>query len=256
MPDGSPNKYTKAIFDQAALWFDKPSNFNDPFDCNLKLWTSKTPEHIVNQARAEALKNWSGFPHEIVNSVVDTVVANPAIANRTFEQHREYIYEKSSVFCWATRGDNIAMFAYYAADHTGICLEFDLEHRHEAARVMSVEYENKLPELDYSKITETDQLVKSLLLTKARCWDHEEERRVVRQGIGPGLVHFPKEALIRVIFGCRATDDDITLVKSWMANWSTPVILAKAKPDEADFRLMIEDFETVQCAKTASPKGT
>ena len=32
-----PHLLTKAIFDKAEIYYAKPKNFNDPYDCNLKL---------------------------------------------------------------------------------------------------------------------------------------------------------------------------------------------------------------------------
>lgn len=137
------------------------------------------------------------------------------------------------------------MFAYYADNHKGICMEFDVDHRHLLGQVMPVIYSEHLPNLDYSELRGTTELIESLLLTKAKCWQHESEQRVVRQNESPGLVNFPPEFLTRVIFGYRCTKEDIDLVKSWLVGWPTLIRFARAVPDDKSFTMKVEDFETL-----------
>lgn len=245
LPDGNVNTNTKSIFTQRALWFDNPASFNDPFDCNLRLRSSTVPEHIVQKARREAEANWPDIPKEVVESAVQAVINKPGIGDASFEQCRKRIYEQNSVFCWADNGNNVAMYAYYADNHKGICLQFEIEHRHILGQVMTVNYMEEFPNLDYSNLTGTSTLAESLLLTKALCWQHEKELRVIRHDEPPGLVAFPPEFLSRVIFGCRSTEEDIEIVKTWLAGWPAEVQLARAVPDDKSFSMKIEDFEAI-----------
>ena len=255
LPNGEPNPNTKSIFEGKALWFDKPATFNDPFDCNLRLWTSKTPQRLIEIVRRKIRKDNPHIPEVQIHELVDLAAKETGNHDSVFNGQREKIYEKSSVFCWADRGDNIPMFSYYADDHRGICLQFRVEHRHVLGQVMAVEYKGQLPNLDYSEISGTDQLVKSLILTKSLCWQHEQEKRVFRKDIPPGVVSFPPEYLTRIIFGCRSTEQDVELAKSWLAGWPTEVVLARALPDQTDFRLQIQDFETLQSSTPPTKKA-
>lgn len=243
-PDGVPN-YTQDIFTSHAVWCDKPAAFNDPFDCNLPLHCSRVPDNVMQEARAQILREQPGLSSVHLQSALDHASRQTSVLEGSISKERRLVYNESSIFCWATRGDSIPMFSYYADSHRGICLQFTLEHRHPLAVAMEVEYEEQFPNLDYSQITGTDQLVKSLILTKAKCWDHENERRVFRRGVPPGKEPFPPESLTRVIFGCRCTDKDIDLVKGWLAGWRGAVILAMAKPKSDSFSLIVEDFETI-----------
>jgi hypothetical protein len=244
-PTGEVNTYTQDIFTSRALWCDKPSAFNDPFDRNLPLYSSQVPPHVMEEARATILAEQPNVPEWALQAALNHASKQTEVLQGSIEKERNITYNESSVFCWATRGDNIAMFSYYADSHKGICLQFKLEHRHPLAMAMQVEYEEKFPALDYSQITNTDQLVKSLILTKAKCWGHEGESRVFRRAIPPGKATFPSESLVRVIFGCRSTDEDITLVKSWLSGWPSRVILARATPDEQSFTLKINDVDNI-----------
>lgn len=241
---GTPN-YTQDIFTSRAVWCDKPAAFNDPFDCNLPLHCSIVPANVMEQARARILSEQPEIPEAHLQLALNHASRQTSVLEGAIAKERHLVYNESSVFCWATRGDSIPMFSYYADSHRGICLQFKLEHRHPLALAMEVEYEEQFPNLDYSQITGTDQLVKSLILTKAKCWAHENERRVFRRNVPPGLESFPAESLTRVIFGCRCSHTDIDLVKSWLAGWPSSVSLAMAKPKGDSFNLVIEDFETL-----------
>ena len=244
-PTGEVNPYTLDIFTSRALWCDKPASFNDPFDCNLPLRANEVPAHALEQARAIIRAEQPNLQEHLLEEALNHARQQDWVINGSIEKELNLIYRQSSVLCWAMRGDNIAMFSYYADSHRGICLQFRLEHRHPLALVMKVEYEETFPNLDYNQITGTDQLIKSLILTKAKCWQHEGERRVFRRAVPPGKQAFPPESLVRIIFGCCSTGKDIELVKSWLIGWPTPVIIAKARPDTQSFTLRIEDLETV-----------
>lgn len=244
-PNGEVNQFTRDIFTSRALWFDKPASFNDPFDCNLPLKATQVPPNVMVEARAIIRGMHPNLEENLLEEILHHVGQEDSVINGSLQKERDFIYSQSSVLCWATRADNIGMFSYYADSHRGICLQFTLEHRHPLAIAMEVEYEEHFPNLDYNQITGTVQLVKSLILTKAKCWQHEGEQRVFRRGIPPGNEAFPPGALVRVIFGCRSAEEDISLVKSWLVGWPTPVVLAKAKPDKQSFTLRIEDLETI-----------
>lgn len=247
-PNGTRN-YTQDIFTSRSVWCDKPAAFNDPFDCNLPLHCSSVPTNVMDQARAQILREQPGIPEAHLQMALNHASRQISVLEGTISTERHLIYHESSVFCWATQGNSIPMFSYYADSHRGICLQFKLEHRHPLALAMEVEYEEQFPNLDYSQITGTDQLVKSLILTKAKCWSHENERRVFRRNVPPGKETFPAESLVRVIFGCRCQETDIDLVKGWLSGWPSPVILAKAKPNVDSFSLVIDDFETLSVDK-------
>lgn len=103
-PDGKINTYTQGIFDGRSLWFDKPASFNDPFDCNLKLWSSKVPEDIVNYAREKAMEKLPKAAEKVIEAAAQAAINKLGIGNRSFDQERKRIYEDSSVFCWADSG--------------------------------------------------------------------------------------------------------------------------------------------------------
>ena len=88
-------------------------------------------------------------------------------------------------------------------------------------------------------------LIRSLIGTKAKRWEQEEEHRIFRDQIPAGPVNFAPKILKRVIFGAKTTEQDMATVKEWLKGWPSPVILSKAEPDAQSFKLDIRDVETV-----------
>ena len=53
------------------------------------------------------------------------------------------------------------------------------------------------------------------------------------------------EILTGVVFGCKAEDADIELVRKWLADWPTPVALSMSKISTKGFDLETEVFDQV-----------
>ncbi len=259
---GVPHGFTQSLIESRRLFYATPTSFNDPFDCNLRLHANNSTDD-----------DWIGYIDALI--VQDpgrrdqlTVVkdrrlwtTHPELCDFGIDARRT-IYEESSVLCLARRPDSIPMFAYYADDHHGIAVELefsdieipcgipcgdlsDPENLYERKITFDdIEYLSDLPELNYHRLYDNRQLVKSLMFTKFDGWRHEEEFRVFRKGISASSVEFPAEMLKRVIFGARTGSAEVDLVKHWLGSHGHPVILAKAEVSVGTFGLNVSDFET------------
>jgi hypothetical protein len=258
-----PHVGTARIFRNRELWYATPSSFNDPFDCNLLLHVrDSTDEDWVEYYSTIARDNPEMATQ--ISKIIDGRNWNnhPEIADEILKSNHNKNYNKSSVLCLAKRGDSVPMFSYYADSHRGIALEFrfaknevpcglDYDNasfsgiNYEGKLVLgNVEYSDKFPELNYHRIRGSD-LVRALLFTKLGDWKHEEEYRIFRRGVEASAVTFDDRLLTRVIFGCRAEEDEVVLVRDYLRGWQTRVILTRATQETDRFGLKLEDFETV-----------
>ena len=153
------------------------------------------------------------------------------------------------------------MFSYYADGHTGICIEFSFsildmpceytlaQQWFGRARIIPIDVicQKDFPELNFLKLFELNpqEMAKSLIGTKAENWEHEEEYRIFRDQMPAGAASFAPQILKRVILGAKTGDKEMNLVKGWLKEWPTPVILSKAEADTKAFKLNIRDVETV-----------
>ena len=257
--------HTESIFSKAEIYFGVPTDFNDPFDCNLRT-------HVDNSTDAE----WEAYLDEMmVLSPVSKAKllqiktgklwkTNPALAADVGKDQQRKHYSESSVLCLAKKRNSIPMFSYYADRHCGIAIEFSFSDQEVPCGFTSqptmpggkpydgkvvfrdVEYPPAFPELNYHRIRNSDRLVRHLLFTKSLEWSHEKEFRIFRRGIPKSAVSFDPKLLTGVIFGCKTESADIGLVKSWLKGWPSDVILSKAEPATDKFELLVNDFDIVK----------
>ena len=200
------NINTEKIFSDSKLWFSKPSDFNDPFDCQVIVDTNNTESEIANFIRQNdplmASKNvkhfsrlWSKNPndlHQMVNKKI-----------------HESLNEKG-ICCFAGNNENILMWSHYTVSHKGICLKFDVTaDRDFFSTPFMVNYSKDYPH--YNHLKDNSTIIKLLIQTKADIWKYEGEIRVLKPL--SGAYSFRKETLVGVCFGCNGTKSDVQKIK-------------------------------------------
>ena len=198
-------KYTsldslKLILKNSTLKFSKPSEFNDPFDCNITIDTVNTIEEI--ESYIDSLQQNHKLTINEINSLRQ-IFNNPkelyAITNKSVKDAKECF----GVTCFSKIEKNLIMWAHYADNHKGVCLKFDiLADTDFFMTPFPITYKVDYPKYNY--INNRDGLGKFLLETKSKDWDYEEEIRVMKRG--SGLYEFKKDSLIEITFGVRTIE--------------------------------------------------
>ncbi len=113
--------------------------------------------------------------------------------------------------------DDILLFSYYAGEHTGVCLEFEVETHRTIGETsflgfaQPVEYVNNFP--PFSRET-----IHRLPWTKYQAWRHEMEYRVpadLNLDASP-FRRFEKREFVGIRFGLRMNNDDQQLIRRWV----------------------------------------
>jgi Protein of unknown function (DUF2971) len=259
--------FTESIFTKAELYFGAPAEFNDPFDCNLKL-------HMDDSTDAE----WEAYCDDLMvaNPSVGAAILpfknnkgwnnNPAFAADIGNETQLAHYNDSSVLCLAKTGKSIPMFSYYGDSHSGIAIEFSFSDFEVPCGISlaassgklyggkvscyDVEYPETFPELNYHRLRNTtDGLMRNLIFTKSVEWSHEQEFRIFRRNVPKGLVSFERPLLTGVVFGCKTAEADVELVKKWLNGWPSDVVLSKAEPASDRFELVVHELEVIKGTK-------
>ena len=248
---------TKLIFENRELWYSAPEKFNDPFDCNLPLNSDGSSVDEKMRCIAVMANEYGTYL-----SADELKRAAGVDASDLFSKLRDENYRDSSVCCFSRSGDSIPMFSYYADSHKGICIEFsfsilDMPCGYGLAQQMfargrivplDVDYSDEFPELNIYRLKNNHdqrELALNLIGVKAKQWEHEEEYRIFRDQIPAGPAPFDPKILKRVILGAKTGDEEMKMVKGWLKDWPTPVILAQAEADTNSFKLNIRDVETM-----------
>jgi len=259
-----PHPFTQSIFEKGELYYSTPKDFNDPFDCNLKLHVDNSTDEEWGTYLDDVMPNPTS-PEVLVMKTEKPWRLDPKMFCNIGKSAQNVNYEQSSVLCLSKKGCSIPMFSYYADSHRGIAFEFkflqteipcgipfgninDRENWYQRKVVFQdVTYHSKYPELNFHRLRNDDKtIILNTVFAKHKEWEHEAEFRIFRRGVSASSVKFDRKILTRVIFGCKTMDNDVALVRKWLADWSFDVVLAKAKIAKDRFELKVEDFEIVK----------
>lgn len=137
------------------IWLGSAFYFNDPYDCLVTVDCGLKVNYPMNQ-RKEAMETYMRQEKE----------------NRKTEALRSALF----VACFSETNNSFPMWGYYAADHKGICLGYNLYDLVEKYQCMPVIYSNEL--LFYGEDS-SERNILANTLTKTDEWIHEREWRIV-----------------------------------------------------------------------------
>lgn len=190
----------------SELYFAAIDEFNDPFECDYALVGKHSPQEIVSNMYAKA--------HRPVHGLEMVLVPTEEEYQSFLKNTIDGILRQIGVCCFTTKPDNLLMWAHYADEHKGVCLEFDLLADLEAFMLPhQVNYSTGYPYIDYLDI-ERDAC--RLIYQKSTDWMYEDEYRVLKPGTH-GPVAIRPQALTKIIFGCRTIQPDIDKIKQAVA---------------------------------------
>jgi hypothetical protein len=135
------------------------------------------------------------------------------------------------IYSMSKRPNNMALWAKYAADHKGYCLEFANAGLFAAAR--EVKYSDTV---DFDP-TDPEQRNAYFLFYKTLDWQTEEEVRLVApRGANPTVAFNPK-LLTRIIVGQHMLEHEISVILQWADLRSPKLIVDRAEYDEFEHTL-------------------
>ena len=194
--------YALEMLINRELYFARPDELNDPYDCRLNIRSSLG----TAIARAQQLPNTE-------------------LHDRLRRLHGiDHVYEKMDrdlssvgVFALSRTPTHVLLWSHYAQNHTGFCAGFQfsealMTHRgpHGIIGASDVGYSTSNPFVEFfeeiassSNVPPWEEVWPTLLsvgiAAKADAWRYEQEVRILRRE--PGLVPFSATELTEVVFG-------------------------------------------------------
>ncbi|HEU0079373.1 MAG TPA: DUF2971 domain-containing protein [Longimicrobiaceae bacterium] len=229
------------------LWFSKPSRFNDPFDCRLRM-----DDHELSEADLRQL-----FAHYRARvpdpSALD---AKYLCDGRLSDQFREEVRRGSAkafqervavnlnqrgVCCFSETVDNLLMWSHYTGGHHGFCLEFDTSYEpfHQAKKV---EYSDAVPAINVAQalLSPKHGHLLSMITTKSNCWAYEREWRILH--LEPDIAYtYPWQCLTGVYFGASMDHTSKEIISMILHN--SPTKLYEVAAGDRSFSLSISEAE-------------
>ena len=144
------------------------------------------------------------------------LAASDFLKDGSFAMSMESIHEalrKSIGVCsFAGNARNILMWAHYASNHSGVCMQFQFAADISVfSRAVSVEYSSEYPVVDYF-----DDIQKSIIPTlfrKSNDWKYEGERRIIHPHGANYFLAYQPSALTGLILGCQLEKPAETAIK-------------------------------------------
>ncbi|WP_198160210.1 DUF2971 domain-containing protein [Photobacterium sp. J15] len=233
--------FLETIFKHDELYFPLPSALNDPFECQFRLSVGDLKD-LDYRARHRV---WAYGIQKDLNPKVSAQEYFEYYDSLPEDTHLEFtqdirddmykiIDRKWGIFSLSSESLNVLMWAHYANNHRGFCLEFDSSNDF-FGRAWQVKYVNKINCLDILELSEGDAF--NALLTKTDEWSYESEFRVLvnvnneldglPNVVGNNVAKFQPNQLSGIIFGARMSDEDISRVVSWLGPQHEHVTLKK-----------------------------
>ena len=166
---------TMMFLQNPAMWFATFGEFNDPFEGKFRLADdARVPKKLMQRLRDGITEHMDSY----------------------------------GVLCLTYNLNNILMWAHYADKHRGAILVFDMtEDPVFFSAPFVVTYTFNYPAYTVAEHKQTLRC----MATKFMRWQHENELRVLKPHCH-GLRTVNKEALRKIIFGCKASDAAIAHV--------------------------------------------
>lgn len=255
--DGDAKKRTRQTIMDSAIWFSKPGDFNDLFDCSpsysIEGPTSAFKEYMKRVARKERpLLNRQELRSHLAEVSKNQLLycKSPAFLTKIRENVQK-IMNEFGVLSLSTKPNQVLMWSHYAASHTGICLRFSrVQEDFVFSTARRVIYCAERPIVN-PILDAPDTIVAKFILSKANFWAYEDEWRVVTSplsslqiGSGPGLIAYNPSLLDGIILGARISKSNAADVVSWVRGRKHPVKLFRSVPNFHSFQLDIEPILT------------
>lgn len=249
-----------------AFRFSPHESFNDPFEN-----APAEPEKLENLTKEEAsaLRSTLDDVQTYSKELIDKSLKN-RFGAETQSENIETFQERQGTLCLSETHDNLLMWAHYASDHRGYVIEIDTTYFFELADDPNSAWLVNLDRVKYREmrvLEQSDNLWDlaygtrhDIATTKSTHWSHEQEWRIDRplkdadsvlrrsdtqeilrdQSNNPcHLFKLPKKYLTKIIFGARASRNNLGFVKKALQEDPelAHVSLKLALPDPVDFRL-------------------
>ncbi len=180
------NKFTRESLEENYFWAPSKESFNDPCEC---YYSTESYDKIM---AFTALLNIS----ESRNAL-----------NKSFDNVQKMV-KSLGIFSLSKSYDISSLWANYAKNHTGICIEYNLEDliskNNGLYQCFDVIYSGTPPDIGVEDIS-NDILLQKMIGTKHFDWDKEQEFRIVCDN--QGKKHHRSDAIRSIIFGLRTLDE-------------------------------------------------
>ena len=249
------NTYSLSNLKNAQIFFNRPIDFDDPFDCSLFVESIEHDDNSIiklhNYWVLKKLPDAPAPPPHLINTVDSIEDVPDGFENSVYKAAKEVAEKKQqeSLYeigcsCFSKINNNLLMWSHYANGHKGFCLEFDTSFE-PFKKAMKVEYSDSFPRWNPINIflegKVFDRRVYIPLLTKYSCWEYEKEWRIFKREPRTFL-GYVVDALKAVYFGASIEKSHIEIICLILQGQNPNVAFYKAKKSSKKYEIEFEKF--------------
>lgn len=210
------DNFGTATLTQFQLFASSSLRFNDPFDNALPFRYSEDSFTLLNfiekyKRAYNGSTNTVDFLYEATERF-NFIKEDP---QKNWEEVKDIIKGMDNKFygilSLTKRSDNLLMWSHYANNHKGYCIglctnklkEFIEENYWQfGAKLGEVDYKEGYPTVDFME-ADYRNIAFVRGFTKHICWNYEEEVRIILSNKSNAVIHYPKELIKEIYFGCQ-----------------------------------------------------
>lgn len=221
------------------MWYSAPCNFNDVFDCDIHIDKDKTLHSLSKSLGSDKKHVRPGSP----------VWRDQMKCMRQLQSNLDSLKETTGIACLSESNDSLLMWAHYADNHSGICVQYallDINTQLGFSPIPVIYSKDKLcvDSLNLEAIgVDVYKILIGSTTTKSLEWSYEQEWRIIRDNIACGDRWDAKKkgALLdmicptSIILGCQADEETRRVFEEYCK--ACNVNLYKMKKDDSQYRL-------------------
>jgi hypothetical protein len=205
------NEYHRKMLFEQEIFLSSFSNFNDPYEGNIPFMYKKeelTNENIFLKMRELAI---SEFPnkseaeiHEICfDAIQKDLLHDEKHLEREKDNIRKDLENDFGILSLTSKPTNYLMWSHYANSHKGFVIGFGTKELKEflQSSLCTAIYSNELPRI--SLFGGVADFHKTLLATKSKVWEYEDEYRITKVHAANKPFIIPKSIIKEVYLGCK-----------------------------------------------------
>lgn len=232
------------IIANKRIFFPKPDLFNDPYDCKIKIDNSFSIQDYIDLVMEEG--NKLGKQKSEIEDEVNRIISRGIVPENFIEnldnglKWVQSLCDNVGVLSLSEDPKNILMWAHYADDHKGVCIEFKRDVSNilgQSDSTKKVVYTSSYPKIkimDFKK--KRPKVFERILRTKSKDWCYEKEWRVIIEN-GNETHPIPGE-ITSIIFGVRAPQRNIDIVKKLTKGSNIKLIKAEMLSNEYGVKII------------------
>lgn len=225
------------------MWYSAPCNYNDVFDCEITVDETAIIACALQLAKEEGMNIRTGSP--MWKKIRQTMRQEIRTFNSTFETMRSTM----GIACLSESDESLLMWAHYADNHRGICVEYDLMEINKQLNFTPVPIIYSNDRVCFNSLNpntvEKDSFALFLrsITSKSEEWSYEHEWRIIRDEVACGdrWDSEKKGALLDMIrpnsitLGCVAEEQFEKSIKEYCKEYR--ISLYKMQKDKSLYKL-------------------